>query len=163
MAESGGKGIYGRLGKIVTRQLPTNSDLVEGIKKICVDSGIRYGAILTTVGSLRELGIEVAGPIRKDRSEATMKEVVIPGPLQVLSLIGVIFEKDTGEMDVHIHGSFLNAQGEIHGGHLVEGKNPILARMVAVIGEIADVSMIEGFDEESRQRFLYVEPLDEPF
>ena len=148
-----------KLGRIIVKQLPTNSDLVEGIKKICVDSGIRYGAILTTVGSLRELGIEVPGPIRKDRSEATMKDVVLPGPLQVLSLIGVIFEKDTGEMDVHIHGSFLDAQGKIHGGHLLEGKNPILARMVVVIGEVADVSMIEGFDEESRQRFLHVKRL----
>ena len=159
MAKSEEKGVYGKLGKIVTMQLPAKSDLVGGIKQLCVDNGIRYGAILTSVGSLRELGIEVPGPIRKDRSEASMKEVVLPGPLQVLSLIGVIFENNTGEMDFHIHGSFLDAQGKIHGGHVLEGKNPILARMVVVIGEVADVSLIEGFDDESRQRFLNVKRL----
>jgi predicted DNA-binding protein with PD1-like motif len=159
MVESTEKDLYGRLGKIVTRQLPTKSDLVKGIKQLCADNEIRYGAILTTVGSLRELAIEVPGPIRKDRSETVQKEVVLPGPMQVLSLIGVIFENADGEMDVHIHGSFLDAQGKIHGGHLIEGKNPILARMVVVIGEVADVSLIEGFDEESRQRFVNVKRL----
>lgn len=159
MAKTEEESVYGRLGKIITRQLPTQSDLVKGIKQLCADNGIRYGAILTTVGSLRELGIDMPGPIRKDRSEAEMTEVVLPGPMQVLSLIGVIFENDRGEMDYHIHGSFLDAKGKILGGHLLEGKNPILARMVVVIGELADVSLIEGFDEESRQRFLNVKRL----
>jgi len=138
MDESRENDLYAKFGRIVVKQLPPNSDLVEGIKKTCVDNGICCGAILTTVGS--------------------RKDLVIPGPLQVLSLVGVIFEKDTGEMDVHIHGSFLGVDGKIYGGDL-EGKSPVLARLVTVIGEVTDVRLIEGFDEEYRQRFLRAEPL----
>ncbi len=159
MAKSSAKGVYGKLGKIVTRQLPTNTDLLGGIMKLCTDNGIRYGAILTTVGSLRKLSVLVPGPVPKDKTEATTKTLVVPGPLQVLSLVGVIFETDKGEMTSHIHGSFLGADGKIYGGDLIEGENPILARLVTVIGEVTDVSWIEKFDEEAKQRFLYVNPL----
>jgi hypothetical protein len=158
MAESREKDLCAKFGRIVVKQLPPNSDLVEGIKKTCVDNGIRYGAILTTVGSVHELSIVVPGPMLKDKHEASRKDLVIPGPLQVLSLVGVIFEKDTGEMDVHLHGSFLGVDGKIYGGDL-EGKSPVLARLVTVIGEVADVRLIEKFDEEYQQRFLRAETL----
>ena len=149
-----------KLGKIIVRQLPTNTDLVESIKKICADNGIRYGTILSTVGSLRKLTIECVVPSDKSGSGFDFGPPrVIPGPLQVLSLAGVIFETDKGEMDTHIHGSFSDSEGKVYGGHLIEGENPIATRLVTVIGEIADVSLIERYDEESGHRLLQVEPL----
>ena len=84
---------------------------------------------------------------------------VIPGPLQVLNLGGAIFETDTGEMDTHIHGSFADSEGSVYGGHLIEGENPIATRLVTVIGEIADVSLVEKYDEESGHRLLHVKSL----
>jgi predicted DNA-binding protein with PD1-like motif len=159
MAKASAKGVYGKLGKIVSRQLPINTDLLEGIMKLCTDNGIRRGAILTTVGSLRKLSVLVPGPMQEGKTEATTKTLVVPGPLQILSLVGVIFETDKGEMTSHIHGSFIGADGKIYGGDLIDGENPALARLVTVIGEVTDVSWIEKFDEESKQRFLYVNPL----
>ena len=151
--------VYGEIGKIVTHQLPENADLIEGIKMVCTDSGIRSGIILSSVGSLHQLSVMIPGPYQEAIHEAPGENQVLPGPMQVLSLIGVIFKTDKEEMTVHIHGSFIDTQGRVHGGHVIEGGNPVLARLVVVIGEVADVSYIERYDEESGQKQFYVEPL----
>lgn len=149
-----------KLGKIIVRQLPTNTDLVESIKKACADNGIRYGTILSTVGSLRKLTIECVVPSDKTGSGFDFgPPKVILGPLQVLGLAGAIFETATGEMDTHIHGSFSDSEGNVYGGHLIEGENPIATRLVTVIGKIDDVSLIERLDKKSGHRLLHVEPL----
>jgi predicted DNA-binding protein with PD1-like motif len=49
---------------------------------------------------------------------------VIPGPLQVMSLEGFIYDSAKGEMDHHIHGLFADTDGNICGGHLIEGGIP---------------------------------------
>ncbi|MFQ5996670.1 MAG: PPC domain-containing DNA-binding protein [Dehalococcoidales bacterium] len=149
--------VYGKLGKIVTRQLPENSDLIQGIKRVCTDSGIRSGVILSAVGSVHQLSVMIPGPYQEAIHEAPGEYKILPGPMQVLSLIGFIFETEKGEMTVHIHGSFIDTQGKVHGGHVIEGENPVLARLVVVIGEVAGVSYTERFDEESNQRQFYVE------
>ena len=155
MTEPGAK-----FGKIIVKQLPTNTDLVESIKKVCTDNGIRYGTILSTVGSVRKLTIECVVPSDTSGSGFDFgPPKVIPGPLQVLGLDGTIFETDAGEMDTHIHGSFADSEGNVYGGHLIEGENPIATRLVTVIGEIADVSLVEKFDEASGHRLLHVKLL----
>ena len=45
------------LGKVIVKQLPSNEDLIQNIKKLCTDNGIRYAKILSVVGSLRKLTI----------------------------------------------------------------------------------------------------------
>ena len=155
MTEPGAK-----FGKIIVKQLPTNTDLVESIKKVCTDNGIRYGTILSTVGSVRKLTIECVVPSDTSGSGFDFgPPKTIAGPLQVLNLGGAIFETDAGEMDTHIHGSFADSEGNVYGGHLIEGENPIATRLVTVIGEIADVSLVEKFDEESGHRLLHVKLL----
>ena len=145
-------------GKIVPAQLPTGEDLISSIKKACNDNGIRYGAILSTVGSLRKLTLEVVVSSKKSRTGTDFgPPQVIPGPLQVISLEGVIFETTEGEMDTHIHGTFVSEGGKIYGGHLVEGGSPIATRLVTVIGEFAGVSLIEKLDEASGHRILHIE------
>jgi len=160
MAEAREKNVWAKFGKIIPAPLPTNEDLISNIKKVCKDNGIRYGAILSTIGSLRQLTIEVVVRSKKSRTGQDFgPPQVIPGPLQVLSLIGIIFETDKGEMDAHIHGTFVNIEGKIYGGHLIEGGCPVSTRLVTVIGEIADVSLIERLDPESGHLLLHVEPL----
>ncbi len=149
-----------KLGRILVRQLPTNTDLIESIKKLCADNGIRYGAILSTVGSLRQLKMEGVVPSEKSGTGTDFgPPQVIPGPLQVVGLEGVILDNETGEMDTHIHGTFADMTGKIYGGHVMEGGSPIATRLVIVIGEIADASLTERYDEQSGHRLLHVEPL----
>jgi len=82
---------------------------------------------------------------------------VIPGPMQILSLVGIIFENEDGEMDTHIHGTFSDSDGNICGGHVLEGENPVAVRLSIVIGEIVGVSLMEKRDQESGYLIMHVE------
>jgi predicted DNA-binding protein with PD1-like motif len=146
------------LGKIIVKQLPSNEDLIQNIKKLCIDNGIRYAKILSVVGSLRKLTVEciVVSEINESGFDFGPPRV-FAGPLQILSLAGIIFENEAGEMDAHLHGTFSDSDGNVFGGHILEGENPVATRLVIVIGEIAGVSMIEKYDKESGHMVLHVE------
>ena len=147
MAEPKEKDVYGKFGKILPMLLPPDKDIVISIKKACSDNGIRAGTILTAVGTLQKLTITNPPTDKAKTGTVFSLPKVRPGPLQILSLVGVICEKDGGELHVHLHGSFVDKYGKVHGGHLEEGGSPVLIRTEVVIGEIADVRMIERFDD----------------
>ncbi len=148
-----------RIGKVIVKYIPTDEDLIGGIKKICVDNGIRCGQILTVIGSIRHLSIECI--IVNNETESGFDfgpPRVISGPMQILSLVGIIFENEVGEMDAHIHGTFSDSDGNIYGGHVLEGENPVAVRLTIVIGEIADVRLTEKKDPESEHLIMHVKP-----
>ena len=145
------------IGKVIVKQLPTNEDLVQGIKRLCTNNGIRYGQILSVIGSLRHLTIECIVVSQENDSGFDFgPPKVIPGPMQILSLVGIIFENESGEMDTHIHGTFSDSDGNIFGGHIIEGECPVAVRLTIVIGEIAGVGMIERKDRESGHLLMHV-------
>ncbi len=146
------------IGKVIVKHLPTNEDLIGCIKKICVENGIRCGQILSVIGSIRHLTIECI--VVSDESESGFgfgPPRVIPGPMQILGLSGIIFEDEDGEMDTHIHGTFTDSDGNIYGGHVLEGENPVAVRLSIVIGEIAGVNLMEKKDQESGHLIMHVE------
>ena len=152
--------ICGNIGKVLPIQLPAGEDFITSLKKACAKQGIHYAAVLSTVGTLRQLtveGVRVSKTSKAGVEWAPPK--VIPGPMQVMSLEGVIYSSAKGEMDHHIHGLFADTEGNILGGHLVEGGCPIQNRLVTVVGEIAGVRMIERLDEESGHLVMNVDPM----
>jgi len=160
VVEHKGKYVCGHIGKVLPVQLPTGEDLITSLKKACRDNGIRYAAILSTVGSLRQLTIENVIVSKTSRTGTDFgPPKVFPGPLQVMSLEGFIYESAKGEMDHHIHGLFADTDSKIYGGHLIEGGNPIQTRLVILVGEIAGVRMVERLEEASGHLVMNVEPL----
>ena len=159
MAEPKEKYMCGKPGKILPILLPPDKDLISSIKKACTDNGIRSGTILTAVGSVQKSTITNPPSDKAKTGTVFSPPKVIPGPLQILSLVGIICEKDSGELYVHLHGSFVGQDGKVHGGHLEEGESPVLRRTEAVIGEIADVRMIESFDEVTGHTEFSIERL----
>jgi hypothetical protein len=153
--------VFGKLGRIVPIQLPNGEDLLSSLKKVCAENGIRYGSILTTLGTLRK--VTFVNLIRSEKTKTGFdfgEPRVIPGPLQVLSLQGLILEA-AGEMAIHSHGAFVGMDGKVYGGHLVEGENPIEARLETIICEISNVRLMETYDEKTGQYGFSVEPLGE--
>ena len=160
MAKTGEKNLCGKMGKVLPITLPPGKDLFESLKTACKENGIRYAAILSTVGSLRQLTIEtvVASKDSKTGTSRTQGKV-IPGPLQLMSLDGIIYENEKGEMDAHIHGIFAVESGAIHCGHLSEGGSPIATRLVTVLGEIVGVKVVERLDKQSGHLVVSTEPI----
>ena len=146
------------IGKVIVKHLPTNEDLIGCIKKICVENEIRCGQILSVIGSIRHLTIECIVVSEENESGFDFGPPrVIPGPMQILSLVGIIFENEAGEMDTHIHGTFTDSDGNIYGGHVLEGENPVAVRLSIVIGEIAGVNLMEKKDPESGHLIMHVQ------
>ncbi len=143
------KHVCGKFGKIIPVRLLPGTDLINGLKKVCEDNGIRHGTLLTAIGSLRKLTIQVLAPNEKVKLGAAYTDPqTILGPIEILGIRGVIFETETGEVTLHLHGIFCDKDGKTMGGHLVPSENPILATLDACIGEIADVKLIRRYDEE---------------
>lgn len=139
--------------------LPPGKDLFESLKTACRENGIRYAAILSTVGSVHQITVE--GVAASKDSKTGTKFVpprVISGPLQLMSLEGIIYETEKGEMDAHVHGIFTDPDGVIHSGHLMEGGSPIATRLITVLGEIAGVKVVERLDKQSGHLVISAEP-----
>ena len=160
MAQTGEKNLCGNLGKVLPITLPPGKDLFESLKTACQENGIRYAAILSTVGSLHQLTVEtvIASKDSKTGTERSPRKV-IPGPLQLMSLEGIIYDSEKGEMDDHVHGLFADQDGVIHSGHLVEGGSPIATRLVTVLGEIVGVKVVERLDKQSGHLVVSTEPI----
>ena len=160
MAEIRALHACGKFGKIIPVRLCTHTDLMNGIKKACEDNGIRQGVVLTGIGSVRKLTIQVLTPNEKAKLGAAYTEPqTLPGPIEVLSIQGCIFQTEEGEMVLHLHGTFCNKEGKVYGGHLVAGENPVLATLEAVIAEITDARLIRRYDEDVDLKLITPEPL----
>ena len=150
----------GNFGKIIPVRLRTHTDLMNGIKKTCEDYGIQQGVVLTGVGSVRKLSIQVLTPNEEVKVGAAYTDPqTIPGPIEVLSVQGFIFQTEEGEMVLHLHGTFSDKEGEVYGGHLVPGENPVLATLEAVIAEITGARLIRRYDEDVGLKLITPEPL----
>lgn len=149
MAEAGVFHAAGAFGKVVPLRLKTGTDITDGFRAVCAAHGIRAGAILTGIGSLREMTYQVLTPKPETKLGAGYTDPqVVPGPVEVLSLQGVIFESEQGELLLHLHGTFSDQRGAVYAGHVVPGRNPVLATLDAVVAEIADVRLVRRDDPD---------------
>ncbi len=122
---------------------------MDGLKRVCEQQGIKHGAILMGIGSLRQLSYQVLTPKPETKLGAGYTEpTVIPGPVEILSLQGVVFQSEAGEILLHVHGTFSDQHGKVYAGHVVAGANPILATLDAMVAEVADVKLIRRMDPE---------------
>jgi predicted DNA-binding protein with PD1-like motif len=132
---------------------------MNGIKKTCEDNGVRYGTVISAIGSLRKLTYQVLIPDDKAKMGASYNEPqTVPGPIEVLGIQGVIFQSEEGQTLLHLHGSFCNKDGKFFGGHVVQGDNPVLATLDAVIGEVTNARMIARYDKEIEGNLFNPEP-----
>jgi predicted DNA-binding protein with PD1-like motif len=139
----------GALGRLVPVRLKTGTDLTEGIKGVCEELGIKYGAVLVGIGSVRKLSYCVLTPKPETKVGAGYTDPeVVPGPVEIVGLSGVIFQSEEGETLLHLHGTFSDKSGKVYAGHVVAGANPILATLDALVGEVTDARMIRRMDEE---------------
>ncbi len=149
MADPGAVHASGRFAKAVPVRLRTGTDVMEGLKRVCEQQGIKHGAILMGIGSLRQLSYQVLTPKPETKLGAGYTEpTVIPGPVEILSLQGVVFQSEAGETLLHVHGTFSDQHGKVYAGHVVAGANPILATLDAMVAEVADVKLIRRMDPE---------------
>lgn len=134
---------------IIGRILP-GVDLIEGIRDLCEQYGIKYGVITSIIGSLRKAGVIYAiddekAPLGIKYSDPTYFE----GPLELLGCQGIIGEDDNGQFQIHLHGLMSDKQLRILGGHFIPDENIVLATAEVAIQAVEGVEFIRRFDVET--------------
>lgn len=139
----------GRFGKAVPVRLRPGTDVMNGLRKVCEENGIKHGAILGGIGSLRQLSFQVLTPKTDTKLGAGYTDPqIVPGPVEIVSLQGVIFQSEEGETLLHVHGTFSDRDGKVYAGHVVTGANPVLATLDGLIAEVIDVRLTRRIEPE---------------
>jgi len=139
----------GRFENAVPVRLRPGADLMYGLKQVCEKNGIKHGAILVGIGSLCQLSFQVLTPKPETKLGAGYTEPqVVPGPVEIVNLQGVVFQSEEGETLLHVHGTFSDQHGKVYAGHVVPGANPILATLDAVVAGVGGVRLIRRVEPE---------------
>jgi predicted DNA-binding protein with PD1-like motif len=135
------------------RVLPGN-DLVMGIEEACERSAIRSGSVSCCIGSLRKASFMFLVPFDSRMGAAYCDPVTVDGPVEILSVQGTVGEEEGGNLYVHLHGSFVDKEGHVHGGHLVRGQNPVLFTAEIMLCTWDGVRMLRLYDPEVDMKVL---------
>jgi predicted DNA-binding protein with PD1-like motif len=148
VTELGAYYALGKCGRFVPVRLKTHTDIAGGLRAVCEQNGIKYGAI-DGIGNVRQLTYQLLVPDSTAKHGVRLDEPeVLPGPLELLNLKGVVFQSEKSETLIHLHGIFSDREGKILGGHLAENGNPVLGTLDAFITELADAEIIRQMDED---------------
>lgn len=148
MSEMGAFYASGNCGRFIPVRLKTHTDIAGGLKAVCRENGVKYGAIYG-IGNVRQFSYQLLVPDSKAKHGVRLIEPrVLPGPLELLSLKGNVFQSEKGETLIHLHGIFSDQEGKLFGGHLAESGNPVLGTLDAFIVELADAEVVREMDED---------------
>jgi predicted DNA-binding protein with PD1-like motif len=149
MGEMGAHYAIGKAGKLIPARLRTHTDITNGLKAVCAENGIKYGAVLFGIGSIRKVTYQILGPKPESPMGAGyLDPITLPGPVEVISMHGIVFQSDDGQTLLHLHGTFCDKEGKVFGGHIVAGGNPVLATLDAYIVEAVGAETIRQMDED---------------
>lgn len=128
--------------KIIAKRLIKGQDLKEEIEKLIEEEGIEAGVILSSVGCVSKGSFRVAD----GKSIKKIQE-----NLEIISLQGTL-----GREGVHLHISLSDIDGQVFGGHLVDG-NTINTTCELVIGVLEDHSFKRKYDTNTGYKELIAE------
>jgi uncharacterized protein len=101
------------------------------------------------IGSLQKMTYPVLTPKPETKLGAGYTDPqVVQGPVEIVSLQGVVFQSEDGETLLHVHGRFSDQYGKDYAGHVVTGENPVLATLDGIVAEIAAVKLVRRMDTE---------------
>jgi uncharacterized protein len=128
--------------KIISLRLKPGTDLKSSIESVIQEHGVKAGFILTCVGGLERVTVRMAGA-KPDTQDIRTFE----GDFEIVSLVGTVSING-----LHLHLSFSDKDGNVHGGHL-KGSSIVHPTAEIVIGyEESQIFTREldsetGFDE----------------
>lgn len=129
------------LGRVLFFRITEDEDLLDAITRRAKRGNIKAGFFFL-IGTLKRAAL---GFYREGKYEP----ITIAEPLEIVSCIGNVSVKDSGELLIHGHLAVSNTKGEAFGGHLLPGCT-VAATAELVIVEAADVVLQRAFDEKTK-------------
>jgi predicted DNA-binding protein with PD1-like motif len=124
-----------QIEKVFSARLDRNEDLFKSLEKIATDEGLS-GGIFWVIGTLSAVKLAYYNGKTYDMIERT-------GDWELVSCIGNIAKKDSGELVIHAHAVVSNKEGTCVGGHVLEG---------CPVAYTCDV-MVFGFSNSIKREF----------
>jgi predicted DNA-binding protein with PD1-like motif len=133
-----------RIDEVILSRLMPEDDLFAGLIKIAKDHGIERGAILSAIGSLKDVVFvnvrpHTGIPVKTE----DMVEIDEAGPFELLSLEGNFFpSQENGEPVIHLHAILGTSSGAVTGGHLLRAR--VFTTLEIVLGSLAGSSIYKA-------------------
>ncbi|MBE6829039.1 MAG: DNA-binding protein [Ruminococcaceae bacterium] len=105
--------IYRIFGDTIVARIDRGEEIVQSLKAICEKENVG----LASVTALGAVGHAVVGLYRV--GEKKYYSNTLDGEMEMTALTGNVTQKD-GEVYLHLHANFADAQGHVFGGHLNE-------------------------------------------
>jgi predicted DNA-binding protein with PD1-like motif len=138
----------GKVKDIIVIRLQRGEDVIGSLKQACVDYGVKNAVIISMIGSFD--GASYYDPIINPKERCGISygdPITLERPVQLLTAQGEICEDDQGEVNVHLHATFADSQGNSYGGHISGLPNKALNTINAFIGVIDGVDMSYEYDD----------------
>ena len=143
------KSAKGKVKNVYAVRLEAGEAVIDGIKIVCNQYGIRHGVIVSGIGSLSKASFFDPAPFpEKPGGYSYGDPIVMEGGIELISLSGVICQDDENNVSIHIHGAFADGEGNAYAGHITDG-NYVLITVELVIEEFEDIFMARRLDEET--------------
>jgi predicted DNA-binding protein with PD1-like motif len=139
----------GHLSKAVIIRVLPGSDVMEAIVEACQKLGIKSGAIIYCIGSLQRASVMFVVPLDNKVGGGYGDPKVLTSPCELLCGQGTIGQEENGEIVVHLHGVVSDKEGNLHGGHLVRGGNPVLITCEVIIAKLQGIKIIRSHDPKT--------------
>jgi predicted DNA-binding protein with PD1-like motif len=134
--------------KAVFIRLSPGTDLISGIASACRERGLRSACVVSCIASLRRASYFVVVPQENRVGGGYSEPLHVEVPVEVLSGQGSIGETENGEIFVHLHAALSDGQGRVLGGHLIQGRCPVLITSEIVILPLDGAGLKRSYDSE---------------
>lgn len=144
----------GKTGTVLAARLLAGTDLLTGIEQLCHENDMKAAVINSCFGSFKQAGYLYLVPNSQSKVGAGYGEMQVrQGPIEFLQGTGVVCRRD-GEFDIHFHGTMCDQEGNVFGGHLVKGENPVIT-VDLVLTAVEGMSFHRKYDEETGGNQFY--------
>jgi len=144
----------GSLAKVLLARLQPGTDLIEGLTEACAAHGVKSGAVSSCIGSLQRASFFIVVPLANKMGGGYGDPIALEGPLELVSAQGTIGLDLEGNLLVHLHGALADGRGNLHGGHLLKGRCPVLITCEAMVTFCEEVRAVQKYDPETDLKLL---------
>jgi predicted DNA-binding protein with PD1-like motif len=149
----------GKPGRCLVFRLKPGTDLMTGLKEMAEAHNIRAAYIPVIIGGVNRATIEVATPSPDSPVGVVAKIIELTGPIAICGAQGMICEKEDGTLEPHLHITFVDSNGHLHGGHLEAGTAPVTTTADVIMHEVLEVEFGRGFDPDVKTTLFFPKPL----
>lgn len=142
-------------GRQLRLSLPQGTCLHEGLAQALADAGVHSAAMALVGGDWDEVAYCLPIPDPEGQLMATYGEPTVLRGASLLRGSATLGQDAQGQPVIHCHASLTDADGTVHGGHVLTQRSVVGACPVTVwVSVLAGVSLRLGFDAETRLNML---------